>query len=128
MDARHGNFTIKADNPVIQSNKIDELLISNFIIVLSSQSMVIRWIFRQQSLAHNPIGVLILVDEIEKLLGFIVLTLYQFLFDNPTVKHLAHPGGHPTLCIGKTVSAFFVTSLSFGGLGISLMRFLYQLL
>ena len=105
---------------------LSKLLISNFIIVLASKSVVLRWIFTQpESLSNNPISFLILIDETEKLVGFIILTVYQFMFENPSVKHLEYPRGHYILCTGKVITMFFVTSLLFGGFGISLMRLLY---
>ena len=115
-------------NNGLLNSTLNRLLISNFVIVLASKSVVLRWIFNQpESLAQNPISFLILVDEIEKLLGFITLTLYQFMFQNPSVKHLEYPQGHYILCSGKVITMFFVTSLSLGGFGISLMRLLYIL-
>ena len=95
-------------------------LVINFAVVLAFKFLVARWTIRLGAL---PISILILVDELEKLMATGLLSL-MMMFDIVEGKSIIiHMGWSE--CFVRLVCCFCFLAIFYGGMAVSLMRLIY---
>ena len=117
------------------SNSLSFLILNVFclLLVIATKALIFKWFTKQQPL--KPMDYLILIDELEKFCGFLFLCIgylvvYKGQYDwewklLPPESYLKVFGYFGNICLVKMVTVGLFAQMFLGGLGISVMRFLY---
>ena len=117
------------------SNSLSFLILNVFCLslVIATKALIFKWFTKQQPL--KPMDYLILIDELEKFCGFLFLCIgylvvYKGQYDwewklLPPESYLKVFGYFGDMCAVKMVTVGLFAQMFLGGLGISVMRFIY---
>ena len=115
-------------SPEISVHVYIVLVVVNLCVVLATKALIFQWIFTRRPL--SPMDFLILLDELEKVFGFVYLsTIVLSNFDMLNEPTMIQPWEvwerSVNSCVTKVIGVGFVVQMFVGGLGISVMRFIY---
>ena len=100
--------------------------LANVLVVLFFKYLVFNLAYKRGIIRGQPINILILVDELEKLF-FFILTAFAFTstLSGTSEAYTTFVGDEENLCRKKTFALLHLSCFFYGSLSISVMRLVY---